>query len=63
MTMEINGVDVNKFFEKWPKVQSVVIEKNDLTVYFKDSDEPFPYTSLQGNLRHDLFELFAWEVD
>lgn len=42
-----------EFFEVFPQVDHMIWEgtkdeMHDLTVYFKDSDEPFPYSSLKS---------------
>lgn len=44
----------NKFFLAYPTVERVVWEGTmdgceDLTVYFSDSEEPFPYSSLRSD--------------
>jgi hypothetical protein len=43
-----------EFFEVFPQVDHLIWEgtkdeMHDLTVYFKDSDEPFPYSSLKSS--------------
>lgn len=63
-----NNADQNwaKVFASHPTLDEIHIEKTDnfedLTVYYNDSDDPFPITSLEESsaLSIDLYN--AWEI-
>lgn len=44
----------DQLFYKYHKLREIVITGYDVTVFFTDSDEPFPLTSLRGHLRDDI---------